>query len=261
MAHMELLKKPLRTITAGLAWLLPDTCLLCKAALTKEVSDHLCSFCRLALPLNINPCKHCAVPLPSAPGNSQAVSCGSCLSKPLADVAVAPLIHQGAAAYLVHQLKFQGQARAGRALSQLMIAAITNVYQGSVNSANGPDVIVPAPLSWPAQVRRGFNQAHYLAQPLAKALQVAIEPRVITRKSGPPQRKLSAAERRRLPANTYRVKRRYQGSSVFQHCHVAVIDDVLTTGSTARQIIQLIRRQGASRVDLWCATRASLAQA
>jgi predicted amidophosphoribosyltransferase len=37
--------------------------------------------------------------------------------------------------------------------------------------------------------------------------------------------------------------------------HVAVVDDVMTTRATARQIIKLLRLHGAARVDVWCATR------
>ena len=46
-----------------------------------------------------------------------------------------------------------------------------------------------------------------------------------------------------------------EGVSTLRGKHVAVVDDVVTTGATARQVIKLLRAHGANRVDVWCATR------
>ena len=78
---------------------LPVLCLLCEQVTTTSGADHLCPHCRLALPFNQNPCLHCALPL-AALDNSGTAICSECLTKPLANRAIAPLIHRHEAAHL-----------------------------------------------------------------------------------------------------------------------------------------------------------------
>ena len=83
--------------------LLPDTCALCEQILTPASPDHLCPYCRLALPYNLNPCISCGIPLQQ----TDASHCGPCITAPLVDQAVVPLLHNKEAAYLLHRFKFQ----------------------------------------------------------------------------------------------------------------------------------------------------------
>jgi len=76
---------------------IPKQCLLCAQVILTESADHLCPHCRLALPFNPNPCRHCALPLASS--EERASICAQCLTKPLANRAVAPLVHRQGAAF------------------------------------------------------------------------------------------------------------------------------------------------------------------
>lgn len=97
---------------------------------------------------------------------------------------------------------------------------------------------------------RGHNQADYLASRLARRLGIKFRP-ILKKRHRPPQRTLSRAERQHLPANTFSLRKD------IEHRHVVVVDDVLTTGSTMRAIINQLEKQGIQRVDIWCATRAT----
>lgn len=239
---------------------LPGYCLLCESRFDPsqaepnpiEPRDHLCNHCRLSLPLNLHCCYHCALPLPppahSAGGLKHSV-CGSCVTNPLAHRALAPLVHQGAGAYLLHRLKFHGGEAEGQTLAQIML---TQIRAQPVTGL--PDFLLPVPLDYWTLVKRGFNQSSLLAAAIGSALAIPVEERLITRRRGPAQRTLPRAQRQQLPRHRFAWRR--GGNPNVRNKHIAVVDDVLTTGATARQMVRLLQQHGAGKVDVWCATRA-----
>lgn len=238
----------------------PPLCLLCEQALVPTSPDHLCQYCRLALPLNIRACSCCALPLlprtyitgDTSLSQEPAPLCGNCLTKPLADHAVVPLIHRGSAAHLIHRLKFHQGEPEGRALAHILLTHIRLEYPNRL-----PDLLIPVPMGyWPA-VKRGFNQGRLLAQYLGRELDLPVAHTFLERRPGPAQRSLSRAERRRMASGNFRW-RRGAAKNALGGKHVVVVDDVITTGATARQVIKLLRLHGAERVDVWCATRTPL---
>lgn len=238
---------------------LPGYCLLCAAGFDPtqpSPADHLCSYCRLALPLNLHACYHCALPLygeTTYPQPAQLLVCGSCISKPLAPRTFAPLIHEGTGAYLLHQLKFNAGEAEGRTLAAIMLAQIRPYIADSP-----PDLLLPVPLDYWSLVKRGFNQSSLLAAALGSALHIPVVEHLVTRRRGPAQRTLSRAQRQQLAG--HRFLWRGAGKPLLQNQHVAIIDDVLTTGATARQLIHLLKQHGASTIEVWCATRAEAPQ-
>jgi ComF family protein len=167
----------------------------------------------------------------------------------MADHAVVPLVHRGNAAHLIHRLKFNQGEPEGRALAHILL---THIRLKCPNRL--PDLLVPVPMAyWPA-VKRGFNQARLLADCLGRELDLPVAHTLLTRRLGPSQRSLSRAERRRTAPDNFRWRNETEQNAL-RGKHVAVVDDVMTTGATARQIIKLLRLHGAARVDVWCATR------
>ena len=250
-----------KSINRALNWLweqhFPMLCLLCEQELASTSPDHLCQYCRLALPFNVGACSCCAIPLQPGADHTNEIRlcqkppllCGQCLTKPLADHAVVPLIHRGNAAYLIHRLKFNQGEPEGRALAHILL---THIRLKCPNRL--PDLLVPVPMAyWPA-VKRGFNQARLLADCLGRELDLPVAHTLLTRRLGPSQRSLSRAERRRMAPDNFRWRNETEQNAL-RGKHVAVVDDVMTTGATARQIIKLLRLHGAARVDVWCATR------
>lgn len=98
--------------------------------------------------------------------------------------------------------------------------------------------------------RRGFNQSDLLCQPLARWLGCAWDSQTITRvRATATQHHLSARLRKRNLKNAFRLELPVQG------LHMVIVDDVVTTGSTVAEIAQLLLRNGAATVQVWCLCR------
>ena len=231
-----------------------DVCVLCQLPLPHHqwhdpltLNGHMCPYCRTAVALNPNSCQHCALPLPSG----QHI-CGRCITAPLVDMALAPVLHQHCGAYLVHQLKFRRGEREALALASFLLTAVHQHYPDT-NAL--PDLLIPVPMAPWTQLRRGYNPSDWLACTLHKQLNVTVANDLLTRRGGPSQRTLTRQQRLHLAKNTFALKRKV-GPRALDFQHVAIIDDVLTTGATVAVLARTLRRAGAVRVDVWCATRA-----
>ena len=235
-------------------WIVPDTCVLCHLPLarpwaeTAALEDHLCAHCRTAVTLNLQSCRHCAMPLPA----DQTV-CGRCIVSPLADYTLVPVLHEHYGAYLIKRLKFHQGEREAKALCGFMLTAIRLSY---ATEESLPDYLVPVPIASKTMLSRGYNQAYWLAQPLGRQLDIPILNGSFKRRNGPAQRTQTRAARMRMPADTFTARRSIQLKKQLAQRHIAIVDDVLTTGSTVRLLTNKLRQAGARRVDVWAATRA-----
>ena len=230
--------------------LAPDTCVLCHQPQTPRKTHLLCDYCWAALPRNVQACRHCALPLPPSPAASQAIegTCGRCLQQPLfKSFCLTALRHEGDAKLLVHQIKQPQGLRPGCTLAYALLAAVNFAYKNRPL----PECIVPMPLSWLRQSLRGYNQAHWLAAPLAKNLRRPLLTNLVERRQGPAQHTLSRRERLRSQHNRFVSKK----NTHFKHA--AVVDDVLTTGGSVHALSHALRESGIETVDVWCATRAT----
>ncbi|MEM7096725.1 MAG: hypothetical protein AAF541_00590 [Pseudomonadota bacterium] len=137
-------------------------------------------------------------------------------------------------------------------MAQLLAAEVRTAYQQSHRHEQPdklPDALVPVPLSRLNLTFRGYNQAALLCRTLERELGIPKQIGLMRRKHGKPQRHRSLSERKRLPVQTFSV------SGQRQYNHVAIIDDVLTTGRTTEIIKQLLLQAGHQRVDIWCTAR------
>ena len=221
--------------------LLPDTCVLCRAPQNHRKPHLMCSYCWGALPRLVHGCPGCALPLPS-PG-----LCGRCQRKPLlSGVCIAGLRHEGDARSLVHQLKYAHDLRAGITLAQVLSGAVTQSYADRAL----PQCLIPVPLSYPRQVHRGFNQAAWLANCAARSLALPVNTSAVRRRHGRAQQTLSRRARLSLAADTFSLGRKVD------YQHVAIVDDVFTTGTTTAVLADMLRHSGIATVDIWVAARA-----
>jgi ComF family protein len=115
-----------------------------------------------------------------------------------------------------------------------------------------PGAIVPVPLH-PSRLRkRGYNQALELAKPLAKRLGIPVSREVLHRtRATHAQTELTAIQRRRNVRGAFAVN--IDGNAPE---HVAVLDDVFTTGATLAECACVLKRAGVQRVDVWALARA-----
>jgi len=112
------------------------------------------------------------------------------------------------------------------------------------------DGVLPVPLHWRRRWFRGFNQAHEIAKPVAKKLGVPIVSNVRRKRATPFQSGLSARER----AGNLRSAFAVRGELSCEH--VLIVDDVITTGTTMRQLARVVLRAGAVRVSALTLARA-----
>jgi ComF family protein len=220
--------------------LLPPHCLLCGRDGGRE--RDLCDACAADLLRNTACCPRCALPL-AAP----APLCGECLQHPPRfTVAVAPFVYASPLDQLVTRLKFGRNLAAGRVLSELWIEALHTA------PPEQPAALIPVPLH-PARLReRGYNQALELARPLAKARGIVLHEDLLVRtRATSAQSNLDAVERRRNLRGAFNVV-----AKSALPAHVAVIDDVMTTGATLHECARTLMQAGVERVDVWALARA-----
>lgn len=220
---------------------LPPRCLLCAAPATQ--SRGLCSACHADLPRNRCCCRRCALPL-----EYSALECGGCLrSEPPFARAWAPFRYAHPLDLLESRFKFRRDLAAGKVLGDLMVEAARPDL-----SADLPERLYCVPLH-PQRLReRGYNQALELAKPLAKALDLPLDSASLVRlRSTRAQIGLDAKERRRNLHAAFALK-----PGARPPRHVAILDDVMTTGTTLGECAKVLRKAGAARVDVWALARA-----
>lgn len=220
--------------------LLPSRCVLCGGA--GERSRDLCAACRADLAPNPSACACCGLPLVLA-----AAACGRCLKRRPAFASTwAPLRYVPPLAGLMTRFKFGGDLAAGRVLAEV---ALDHWHAAPPPR---PGALLPVPLH-PQRLReRGYNQALELARPVVRASGIALLPDVLQRpRETPAQSGLSALQRRRNLRGAFTVR-----ADASLPSHVAVVDDVMTTGATAQECALALRRAGVERVDVWAIARA-----
>jgi ComF family protein len=117
-----------------------------------------------------------------------------------------------------------------------------------------PDQLIPVPLHADRLRERGFNQAVELARPIARHFGLPLNLKGVRRVlPTPPQSDLSRKQRLKNIRGAFEV---VQGIAQPVSGHVVIIDDVMTTGSTADELAKVLRRAGAERVEVWVCARA-----
>ena len=193
---------------------MPLRCVFCGAR-TREPESYICGGCDADLPRIESP--------PPA------------MSSPL-DAEVVPLAYEFPVDAAIKALKFQRKLFYAPAFSGLLCAA-SRMLPGGI------DAVLPVPLHWRRRWFRGFNQAREIAKPVAKKLGVPILGNVRRKRSTAFQSGLSARER----ANNLRSAFAVRGKLSCEH--VLIVDDVITTGTTVRQLARVVKKAGANKVS------------
>ena len=212
---------------------LDQDCALCAGASARLV----CTACEGSLPRPRSSCIRCAIALPAAD------VCGECRRHPPRfDETVAAFEYRFPIDRLVQRFKYAGDLALGRWLGEQLAARLARV--------DSPALVV-APPSSPERLReRGFNPGLEIAKTVAArlALRHSIDAVSRTRKTAP-QPGLGRKARRRNLEGVFDCRLPLEGR------HVAIVDDVLTTGATADAVAAVLKRAGAARVSVWVAAR------
>ena len=220
---------------------LPSVCVLCGDPGSQNLD--LCNHCRQDLPWLTSACARCAEPISIS--NAVEALCGRCQTQPPSfERCMAMFSYQSPADHLLQALKFNGDLHMARILGNLMSNWITQLMDVK------PEVLVPVPLHNRRLRERGFNQALELARPIARQLDLPMELHSCIRiKTTSPQSDLTRKERKKNVKNAFEVLKPVSG-------HIAIIGDVMTTGSTAHELASTLLEAGASNVDVWVCARA-----
>ena len=252
-------KKSLQIFTSLGYLLLPGTCILCQAPSKRSLD--LCLACEHELPTLGNNCPQCALPLET---HSIQLTCGQCLQHPPEfDRLQALYPYQMPIARLINDLKFHERLANAQILGMLFAQKMESVYSISPSPCplpqvvegkleDKPDVIIPVPLHKKRLQERGYNQALELARPISKILNIPINYQLCQRiRNTQHQMGSSADERRKNLRGAFCVL----GTAP---THVAIIDDVFTTGSTVNELARCLRTAGAQKIDVWTVARTIL---
>lgn len=190
-------------------------------------------------------CGHCGAPLREA-----AMSCGECLkNEPKWQRIVRISSYQKPLAHWIHRFKFQDQYWLDKPLARLLLLAIREAQ--SRYGLNLPEAILPVPLYWQRHWKRSYNQAELLAKPLANWLNIPLDNHSLKRvRATQPQRELTAAQRRINLRHAFS----YKPNTTYER--VAIVDDVVTTGSTLNAICNVLKKQGVKEIQVWTLARA-----
>lgn len=227
--------------------LLPGLCMLCRARSQRELD--LCQACERDLPWITSGCEICAVPLESFVDSSAESPgiCGQCLTDPPEfDACRAPFAYREPITGMIRRFKHYRSFREGWILGELLAAHLRH----SLHKGNRPDLIVPVPAHWRRRWRRGFNQTELLARHLSGRLNIPARRDILqATRHHPAQQTLGKSERRANLCDGFALKGSVEG------LHVALLDDVVTTGATADELARLLKRHGAMEVEIWSLAR------
>jgi ComF family protein len=244
-------------LTALVDLLLPPFCAVCDAALQDGRRDPLCGACwrkieRVTPPL----CAVCGLPLgryrtspPPAVGPPPTARCGPCRARPPAFAyARSAATYDEVVREALHAFKYRGQRALAAPLGDLI--AETGLEALPVAA---PDLLIPVPLFPGRERTRGFNQAALLARRVGRAWGLPVHRDVLVRAIDTrAQTELTGRERRQNVRGAFRVRR----PDTVAGRHVIVVDDILTTGSTAGACALALRRAGAATVGVLTVARA-----
>lgn len=230
------------TIAQGLTSLLaPPVCALCggPGQWKDEIwGIDLCLHCEAACPPTVDVCPRCAESLP----------CARCReSPPSFDATLALFRYEDPVDEMITGLKFQGELGFARVLGTLLAQALRSRDRAAL-----PKALIPMPLHFERLRERGFNQCEVIATHLARRIGVRMEARLLCRaRATLPQSGLSATARAANLQGAFALR-----AGRLPPAHVALLDDVMTTGNTAAAAASVLKAAGCQRVEIWACARA-----
>ncbi len=229
----------------ALALLYPPTCVLCGAP--GEAGRDLCAGCADDLPLIGAHCARCAQPF-SISGTGMGRLCGRCQQAPPPFACcTAAFRYEEPLSSLVIDIKFRSKMNVIRLLGELLADALSAASERP--DWQPPAAIVPVPLH-PRRLRtRGYNQALELARVVERRLDIPVNHRCC-RRTRATQAQTTLNQRLRL----INLRDAFEVIGPLPR-HLAILDDVVTTGATVSELTQVLQRGGCEQVDIWTLAR------
>lgn len=220
-----------------------NQCLIC---LEPTLNAYLlCDDCEKALPCNDHHCLICAATLADNLTEHTMLICGKCqLTPPRYTTSLVPYLYATPLKQAITALKFHSEMSYIPMLAHLFIKAV------SKRQRRLPECIIPIPLHLKRMQQRGYNQALELARIIAKQLNIPINLTLCQRTTDTPfQSGLTARQRKDNLNNAFEVVLSHQ------YKHVAIFDDVVTTGTTANELSRKLKLSGVEIIEVWAIAR------
>lgn len=228
-----------------------ERCLLCQCHAATQCG--LCSGCHADLPRHRAGCRQCGDWLAYQESTScepdAASRCPRCREQqPHFSLCWTAFRYEFPIKQWIQRFKQPDQAGLTRQLSALFCAELPN-------NTTLPDALVPVPMHARQWRKRGHNPAGLLADGMARELGLPQWNALIKTRSTTAQKSLNRTERMSNLDDVFSVTKHVTRSGALRGRHVAIIDDVYTTGATANVLAQSLRTAGAHRVDIWALAR------
>jgi len=229
-------------VQSALDWLYPPHCRHCGSPLAGGGSRLLCGGCEEQLfrsRIGEAACAECGLPLSGDP--APGTLCMDCRAmRREFDVARAFFRYAGPVASLIRAFKFDGEYRLGPALLRALLEE-----WGLPEALGEADSVVPVPLHPKRRRERGYDQAVLLARTVARRLGRPLLRRALTRTRYTSQQSLLPVSRR---WDNVRAAFSVRDADSVSGRRLLLVDDVMTTGSTADQCARVLKRAGAAAV-------------
>jgi ComF family protein len=225
----------------------PQECRICGNSVEKSSDGNACQKCwdkvRILGGDEIT-CEKCGAYLGES-GNSKGVSCRQCIDH-LYDKAVAAGIYEFALAATVLDLK--SRPHLPRRCKEPLLTAYSRA------SAEKADMIIPVPLSGKRFHERGYNQAEVIGQFVARRAGIPIKTNILARKVHTPVHRAAMDQK----ARELTVKNAFEvaDKAPLPGARVLLVDDVFTSGATVSNCAKVLKKNGASHVDVLTLARA-----
>lgn len=231
----------MRVLTAVADTVFPAVCVACHHA--EPGAYGLCAGCEAQVP---------PVPAPACPGCGGALDtaldlCTECLQHPRPwEFAVSCCRFRDLARRLIHRYKYEGDVALARLFATRAVAA------WRAAAPNGADrLVVPVPLHWFKQWRRGYNQSELIARLVATMIGTDCLPVLRRSRWTKSQTRLDFEQRRRNLRNVFKTRK----EALVSGRHILLVDDVLTTGATLDACTRVLLDAGAADVAVLTVAR------
>ena len=225
---------------------MPHRCVFCGTRLY-DTELHVCCDCYADLPWINRSCARCAQPVPAA--LPEGTHCADCQLRPTPfGTAVAPLMYSFPVDAAIKALKFRRKLYYAPAFAALLENELPRLG-GDI------DAVLPVPLHWRRHANRGFNQAAELCRRVQICRGLPVLVNVIRQRPTPYQSGLDSEQRQRNLRGAFVVRGDIDAR------HILIVDDVITTGETCRQLARTLLDSGAGAVSVLAVARAVIPRA
>lgn len=230
--HFTLYKHRLKRF---IDWLLPSYCLTCHIQINAECTV-FCESCKLKLPYLDNACSQC-----SQPFSGFSDTCGRCMATPPSfDECFCAFEYLPPISDEICRLKYANQPQLAKRLAALLADELVQ------REISLPEALAYVPMHSSSLRRRGFNQSYEIAKHLSKRLNLPLVTASLSKtRATKRQATVTFSERKKNLKNSFSI------TKPIGFKHIAIIDDVVTTGATAEEIAKIIKKNGVDYLQVW----------